>query len=321
MPEEGMTGLIPPGVRVIGSLAPAVSERGEAREGPVVMFPADPDELVRLSSGTAGRPAVAVSDFIPRFPLPGVSVFIRAADPGLQALSALFQSYAQLEREDSAVRLVLWQSSGALLPFFVHNMNNLLARIMGNAELARLYIDRPDTAGEKLASAMAGAEELRDFVQKLARMSMVLDDDSGWTAERLEGLERTGRMFSGRAVDFTFERGEGTPERISMHAGRLDLAVTLAAASAAMKVNGCGRLAMSASGDGGYIRFSIDWESKPGQAGLLSGTWESSLELLSTAAAWCAFCGFSLMIHRWNRREGKVSLLAGSQQEREGPHE
>lgn len=285
------------------------------------MFPSDPDELVRLSSGTAGRPAVAVADFVPRFPSPGVSVFIRTGDQGLQILPGMFHSFAMLERGDAALRLPLWQSAGALLPFFVHNMNNLLARIMGNTELAQMYADRPDTAGEKLASAMGGVEELRDFVQRLARMSMLLDDDSGWTAERLDGLERTGRMFSGRAVDFTFDRGEGTPERISLHAGRLDLAVTLVAASAAMMVNGCGKIAMSTSGDGGYLRFSIEWESKPGHAGLLNGTEESSLELMSTAAAWSAFCSFRLLIHRWNSREGKVSLHAGSKQERKRSNE
>ncbi|MFO8184667.1 MAG: hypothetical protein R6U39_10940 [Candidatus Aegiribacteria sp.] len=192
---------------------------------------------------------------------------------------------------------------------------------MGNTELAQMYADRPDTAGEKLAAAMGGVEELRDFVQRLARMSMLLDDDSAWTAERLDGLELTGRMFSGRAVDFAFDRGEDTPERISLHAGRLDLAIILAAASAAMMVNGCGRIAMRTSGDGGYLRFSIDWESKPDHAGLLTRTSASSLELMSTAAAWCAFCGFRLVIQRWNSREGKVILLAGAQQERKGPHE
>lgn len=321
MPEEGPAGFIPPGVRVIGSAAPEVTERVKAGEGPVIMFPSDPEELARLSKGITGRPAVAAADFVPRFPPPGVPVCIRTGDQGLHILSGMFHSFAILERGDAALQLALWQSAGALLPFFVHNMNNLLARIMGNTELARIYADRPDTAGEKLDSAMAGVEELRDFVQRLARMSMVLDDDSDWTAERLEGLERTGMMLSGRAVDFTFERGEDTPERIPTPAGRLDLAVTLAAASATMKVNGCGRIAISVSGDGGYLRFSIDWESKPGQAGLLSGTDESSLELLSTAAAWSAFCGFRLLIHRWNGREGKVSLLAGSQQERKGPHE
>lgn len=285
------------------------------------MFPSDPDELALLSNGTTGRPAVAVADFVPRFPPPGVSVFIRTGDSGLKVLPGLFQNFAQLERGEAALWLPLWQSSGALLPFFVHNMNNLLARIMGNTELARMYAGRPEAAGGKLASAMAGVEELRDFVQKLARMSMVLDDDSDWTATRLEELERTGRMFSGRAVEYSFRRGDDIPERIPAPAGRLDLAVTLAAASAAMKVNGCGGIAMNASGDGGHLRFSIDWESKPGQAGLLSETGGSSLELLSTAAAWSAFCGFRLVLHRWNSREGKVSLLAGPQQERKGPHE
>ncbi|MBN2586890.1 MAG: hypothetical protein JXR55_06325 [Candidatus Fermentibacteraceae bacterium] len=317
-----------------GTAAPAVS--GMLKEGPIsavipadgdfslavhgchylVLCPSDPDELTGLA-GLARNAAegedmltVALSPFdaSPMFDIP---VFMRVGEFALKVLEAIPGYHLTLRRESSGLLMPLWQNTGALLPFFVHNMNNILARIMGNTELAQMYAEKSETVRDKLAGALAGVEDLREYIQRLAELSATENDGSAWRPDRLKGIERTGRMFSGRSVDFSFERSNGFPVEIPCPACHLDLTVGLAAACAAVMVNGCGSIHIKAEGHGGCAMFSVNWGARPGRSGLLTDSETSAVELMATAAACCARFGFTLVIGQCSGMEGEVSVIAG----------
>ncbi len=282
----------------------------------LVLCPSGPEELSGLAHLARNVPAgedmltVVLSPF-DASPIMDISVFMRTGEFAIKVLEAIPGYHLTLRRESSLLRMPLWQNTGALLPFFVHNMNNILARIMGNTELAQIYAEKPETVRDKLAGALSGVEDLRGFIQRLAELSATANAGSAWRSDRLQGIERTGRMFSGRSVEFSFEISDGFPVALSCPAGHLDLTVELAAACAAVMVNGCGRIHMKAGEHDGCAMFSVSWGAKPGRSGLLIDSETSAVELMATAAACCARFGFTLVLGQWSDREGEVSVVAG----------
>jgi hypothetical protein len=282
-------------------------------------------ELSGLLDGTGDLPVgggwmtMILAPFRVDAPFHGIPAVLRSSEFAARVLEAVPGYHMTISRESFLFRIPLWQSTGALLPFFVHNMNNILARIMGNTELARMYSGRPDTANEKLDSAMAGVEDLRDFVLRLAELSAMSDSGTSWNSSRLVAMERTLSMFSGRSVDCGLTRSRDFPESLPLPAGRIELTVGLIAACAAMMVNGCGSIRLHATVESGDAVFGVEWKRRPGGTGLITDNRESSAELMATAVACCARFGLTLVLDRWDSEEGSAFVHTDGYSGKEKP--
>lgn len=221
-------------------------------------------------------------------------------------LLAAIPGYLVMAMRDGGLRRTpLWQVTGALLPFFVHNMNNLLARIMGNAELARMYCGRPEEAGRKLDSALAGVEEMRAFVRNLAALSVNSGADSAGTPAFPAELERTARMFCGRSVDLTFRTAGDFRDAMSIQSTHLRLAARLLSASAAVMVNGSGSILIEAELLPEGLRVGTGWTAGAGgSSGLVEDGEGAAVDLMAVCAAVCAVSGLGMKVERWDSVSG-----------------
>ena len=144
----------------------------------------------------------------------GFPVFLHQSDFAFKVLRRIACSAGM--HADSAANLncILWERTGSLLPFFIHNMNNILARIMGNIELAEFHSGKTDKVKEKLSIALEGTVELRSFLERLSVYSTSDNDDSEWTLGNVADVLELSQMSSGNSVKFTYEEKSGMPRKI-----------------------------------------------------------------------------------------------------------
>lgn len=218
---------------------------------------------------------------------------------------------------DSAANLnyILWERTGSLLPYYIHNMNNILARIMGNIELAEFHRGRTDKVKEKLSIALEGTEELRSFLERLSVYSMRDDDESEWTSgNKADVLELT-RMSSGTSVKFTYEEKSGMPRKIPVRKNLMNLLTGLIAASATVSVNGCGSVNMSVYPQEEALEFRVNWNSCLKSSGLCQNSMDSAADLLNRAALMAVAAKISFRLGHWDSESGSVSLLVPTNEE------
>ncbi len=212
---------------------------------------------------------------------------------------------------DSAANLnsILRERTGSLLPFIIHNMNNILARIMGNIELAEFHSSRTEKVKEKLSVALEGTEKLRSFLERLSVYSMPDDDESEWTSGNEADVLELTRMSSGTSVKFTYEEKGGMPPKIPVRKDLMNLLTGLIAASATISVNGCGSVDMSVSPQGEALEFRVNWNSSVKSSGLCPNSMDSAADLLNRVALMTFASKLSFRLETWDREGGSASLL------------
>ncbi|OPL18892.1 MAG: hypothetical protein AVO35_02875 [Candidatus Aegiribacteria sp. MLS_C] len=323
-------GLIPGKLLLMGTRSPA-AEEGLARrtglstaagtggmssygERLMLLCPGDREELSRLLEEVPERPeaggtmiAVLTGAGVEAMP-EGRYVLLEENGFTFRLLAELGYGLAAAMKPEGLKRTPIWQVTGALLPFFVHNMNNILARIMGNAELARMYCGRPEEAAGKLDSALAGVEEMRKFVRNLAALSVRPEAGSTRTSALLTELEQLTRMFSGRSVDITFRTTVDSDNEMSVQVSHLRLAACLVSASAAVMVNGSGSIRVEAEESPEGLRVVTGWTAGTGSSGLLEDGEGAAVELMAACAAVCGVCGLGMRVEQWGTISGEASV-------------
>ncbi len=293
-----------------------IGDLGNAESGGiVVLVPSDEDETRdmrgRLPAVLRDRSIIPVLiGGVPGWePLDGLHLRSSECDYSLRVIACLSGCLHLVGCQDGSMMVPVWMNVGSLLPFFVHNVNNILARVLGNAELALMYIADQKTAGEKLASALKGVEDLRGFIQDLTELSTSGDKLSPWSGDTVSDLEGMFRLFCGRAVNFNLETAPDAPGSLKASQGSVDTALGLSAAAAAIMVNGSGEITLEISSLEGFGRFDMTWSSHQQRTGLVSNSLEASSMLMSMAAACCYGSGLFMDLGEWSGAEGKVSIL------------
>ncbi len=279
-----------------------------------VYCPGDNQELENMYQDTgrsllsSGNLSAVVLSFSPdsgtRFP-----VFLLRSDFALKVLGRMTSFNGMFAEEASNLNCILWERTGALQPFFIHNMNNILARIMGNIELAEFHNRKPDKLMEKLSIALEGTEELRSFLKRLSLYSTHDNDDSEWTIGNEAEVLELSQMSSGTSVEFMYEEKSGMPRKIPVGKNLINLLTGLIAAAATISVNGCGSIKMDAFPNGGAAEFRISWNSTSKSSGLCSNSMDSAAELLNRAALLAADSKLSFRLDEWNSEGGSASLI------------
>ena len=93
----------------------------------------------------------------------------------------------------------LESSVGALVPRFVHNLNNRLLGVTGNIDLAEMYSDSSEKVSEKLTRARHAIAGVTRFVSDLHRFR---PDAGPCTSVTLEDIVGFASLACGRSIGF-----------------------------------------------------------------------------------------------------------------------
>jgi hypothetical protein len=279
----------------------------------MVFCPQDMHELERMRQ-EAGR-WLPSSDVMSVVVLPfspdsgaGFPVFLQRSDFSFDVLKRMVCYSGTYAEEATNLNRVLWERTGSLLPFFIHNMNNILARIMGNVELAEFHTSRPDKVKEKLSIALEGTEELRSFLERLVVYSTPDDDESEWTIGNEADILELGQMSSGTSVEFSYEEKSGMPRRLPVGKNLMNLLTGLIVASATISVNGVGSIEMLAAPREEGAEFRVRWTSASKGSGLCLDKMDSAADLLTSVVLMAFHAGMSFKLNSWNSESGSASL-------------
>lgn len=279
-----------------------------------VLCPGDYQELEKMNREIAKElfSSAVPSAVVHSFPADtgiGFPILLHRSDFAFKLLQRMMFSAGMHADSASNQNCILWERTGSLLPFFIHNMNNVLARIMGNIELAEFHSGRTDKVKEKLSIALEGTEELRSFLGRLSVYSLPDNDESEWTAGSGADVLELSQMSSGTSVEFTYEEKSGIPRKIPVRKNLMNLLTGLIAASATVSVNGCGSVEMFVSLQGEALEFRTNWSSSMKSAGLCPGSMDSAADLLNRAALMASAAKLPFRLGAWNSEGGSASLL------------
>lgn len=332
-------GAVPAGILLAGSGSNAAEELiGEVLAGGIehaadlrdlasgefsglhVLCPSDEAELLCLTEalgrcGPPSAPAVAFAGFRSGIPPAAAPAFLGMCGFSARVIARLAGWRSLLSRGTDSLQPLKWLVTGALMPFFVHNMNNLLTAVMGNTELAVMCLERGGRADMKLSSAMKGIEELRDFIERMALPLPKREGARIWDPSRLEDMASFAGLFCGRSVEFSVEKDEALQAPLPAEGYLVDTVLALAEASAAIMINGCGRLRLGSRLEEMFAELTVKWESAPGASGLCEDPSSSAAELLAAAVEAASASGLRTTLHGPNPEEDgafSVFLPAGA---------
>jgi len=279
-----------------------------------VFCPGDDRELMTMYSGlqetefSSGLLTAAVLSFTPGL-YTGSRILLQKDEFSFRILRRMTGFAGMHGRAPTNLNSMLWETAGSLLPFFIHNMNNILARVMGNAELAEFHRNQPDKVSEKLSIALEGAEELRSFLEKLVIYFIPDDDDSEWTKGNQAALVEIGKMSSGTSVEFSYRDDAGMPSGLPFRKNLINVLIGLITASATISVNGCGSIELAAVPHGKSVEFNVKWSSSFRNSRLCTNSIDFAGNMLTRAALTASSAGISLIMGEWSNEKGAASLI------------
>lgn len=200
--------------------------------------------------------------------------------------------------------------SGVLLPFFFHNINNILTRVMGNVELAGYDLENREKLVKRLKSALDGTEELRMFLSDLSLVaSSGGEGPSDWTAASADEVFRTSRMSSGTSVEFTHFMDPLLPKYLPVDRNQLNTLLGAVSSAATLFVNGCGSVNLGSSLSGPRAVFTTKWRSTSGDGSRSTHQIASAIALLAWTASLSSRAGVSFELDEWRVDEGQARII------------
>lgn len=194
--------------------------------------------------------------------------------------------------------------TGVLMPYFLHNINNLMVGVMGNLDLAAMFMPDIQKVESKLGAARASTGSVVGFIRDISEVSYDMKKDAvtqGDIARILVFISAA----CGRSVNTVGIETMALPENIP--SGR-----------PAMFVNafkGMGAWCVLCMGGNGTIQGSISqgrvsfrW-SRPEDSGRSHMPGGGNAEaILSVAGRLAASAGCRLVVEEWTTSSGAVTL-------------
>lgn len=279
--------------------------------GVVLFCPSSMDEFDDFAAKTVNSkflPVVLTSleIFDDNYSFP--ATYVQNSTFGLE-FAGSFAVYNYIDKEmDDLYNVLHWARTGALMSFLVHNMNNVLTRIMGNTELATLFTDNPGKQAEKLEVAVEGAETLRDILSDLSKCSKVIEDDGEyWSTAYINSLLKMVEMSAGRTVELTvadFDMQKEFPVRRLKYDSMLGAVFAVTT----LCISGNGNMVISLEEKNNCIGISVEWTSKKGDDEIAEGFYGKAIVLMHILAGLAPSAGTSFVIRDWDRTSGKALL-------------
>lgn len=195
---------------------------------------------------------------------------------------------------------------GMMLPYYLHNANNLLVGVLGNLDLAGMFIPNMEKVAPKIAGARTATGSVVDYLREIAG-AIPSDDCSSFDENVIRKCFILLKAAFGRSVN-----SQGIDEF-----NLTSLVNCRHPSSAVAALNGMSAWAVVSLGGSGTVsgyssagRLGLKW-SRPEGAGLLCmpGS-EYSSSILAAAGGLAASAGLALVVQNWTEHGGEVSLVA-----------
>lgn len=194
---------------------------------------------------------------------------------------------------------------GLLLPYFLHNINNKLVGVLGNIDLATMFIPNLDKVQTKLDSARLSTTSVIDYLREISTCV----EKNGQTSFGKGAFDECLLLLKsscGRNV-----KVEGFDE---IHLEKPINCLNTAKAVSSLK--GLVTWLIISLGGSGSISAKIEQNSttlkwiKPEGSGLahMPGSEQGALVLL-LAGGLAVSAGFSFVVTKWTKREGEVTIV------------
>ncbi len=194
---------------------------------------------------------------------------------------------------------------GILLPFFLHNMNNLLVGVTGNIDLAGMFMPDISRVETKIDAARTATGSLVEYIRDISQ-TMFVDSGNLLSNECLKRAMILLRAAAGRSVSTKGVEGMKLEESVPCtDLSSLQAALNGMVSWCVISVGGSGSI-------GGSIKDSVinfNWQRPPG-AGLpaMPGV-EHITSVISITGALAFRAGCILVVENWTDYSGGISLV------------
>ncbi len=194
--------------------------------------------------------------------------------------------------------------SGVLLPYFVHNINNLMVGVMGNLDLAEMFMPEIEKVAPKLNAARAATGSVVDFIRDISAIHAPLSEvEVSW--EDLNRVITTLKAACGRSVST-----DGL-DRLKLHKG-----IPCGNSGSLLNtVRGMGVWCVLCMGGNGSVegtvnegRITLCWNRPPGSGKSHMPGGESASEVLNITGGMAVSAGYRLIVENWTDSTGTVTL-------------
>ncbi len=194
---------------------------------------------------------------------------------------------------------------GMMLPYYLHNANNLMVGVMGNLDLAGMFMPDTEKVRPKLAGARAATGSVVDFMRDIASSipsgdTLSFDEDS---VQKCLVLLKAG---CGRSVNC-----DGLDE-IAL-GGAIDCTNAGSALSSFLGVSAWAVLSLGGSGaiSGSFSqrKLSLKWSRAEGSGLPYMPGSENLSSILASAAGLAVSAGLIFVVENWTENSGEVSLV------------
>ena len=218
-----------------------------------------------------------------------------------EQVTSIFQSAAQPDFTDLCNSTFF----GVLLPYFLHNINNKLVGVLGNIDLATMFIPNLDKVQIKLDSARVSTTSVIDYLRDISG-GIEQNEQSCFGESAFDQCLELLKSACGRSVNI-----EGFEEI------RLEKPINcLNSAKAVSSLKGLATWLIVSLGGSGKISVSIKQNNitmkwtKPEGVGLahMPGSEQGSFILL-LAGGLAVSAGFSFVVTKWTEIEGEVTIV------------
>jgi hypothetical protein len=203
-------------------------------------------------------------------------------------------------------------STGLLLPFLLHNLNNCFVGVVGNLDLASMFAGQPEKCSAKVEEARSATGSVREYLKAISTMA-----DPGQNAAQAtlaSALEAASRLvLAGKGRSMSIEMADPGPcSGIRFPAGAVPACCGLAGAALLM-LSGSGSISIGIARNGSPHGFGLSW-TRSGAGRHVTPGLSSVPALLLACASVAVGAGAFIRISPWGEGggEAEVSLPAGA---------
>jgi len=195
---------------------------------------------------------------------------------------------------------------GLLLPYHIHNINNMLVGVLGNAELASLFLpDNVNRAIPKVRDAAESAGGVTRFLRDLAEATHPSLERAAASVSPLARLTRFITLACGRSIDAT---GLSSLDRMSVPDSRDPAAAYGAllgmATWSVLCLGGTGSLTAESTENS----LTLVWKRPKGAGEPMLPGCEMAGTVICAAGGLAGRAGCLLLVRRTENAEGSVTL-------------
>jgi hypothetical protein len=203
-------------------------------------------------------------------------------------------------------------STGLLLPFLLHNLNNNFVGVVGNLDLASMFAGQPEKCSAKVEEARSATGSVRGYLDVISRIADPGQNAAPATlASALEAASRLALAGKGRSMDVEMA-DPGQCAGIHFPAGAVPACCGLAGASLLM-LSGSGSISIGIARNGSPPGFELSW-ARSGTGRHITPGRSSVPALLLACACVAVGAGAFIRISPWGEGGGgaEVSMPAGA---------